>query len=476
MFKMSRSMAACAAGLMGTTAAMAAQPLDGTIDTTFGFLGSGRALIAFDESAANPIDVARAAVADDEGRTYVVGTVFTNVGAQIGITRLRRDGSPDPDYGDEGKVVAPAGAIVTGMSAALDEDGFLIVGGTRTVSGSNTDFAVCRFSPAGALAAFTGNPNNLACVSVAFDLGGNNTDTLKDIAVQGDGKIVMVGDAGFSADFIEGAVARLNANGTLDDGFGTGGRQFFLAAGFESHRLNAVKIAENGKIVVAGAATANGTSHRDGLLARLTPAGELDTEGFGSDGLHTYNLNGATENFFNDLELGSPSVSFDLDQPIYAIGASETALDSERYFGWATYKLPNGSGTALFGDSGNLLVNGGHDLVYSAVHRQADGKLILAGTRTATQGADSDFRATRISGGIDGGVVDALTFNFPFGHINVDITQNNNQDTAYAMAVHPARILVAGATLTSTPPPNLDFGVAALQIDRIFQDGLETDD
>jgi uncharacterized delta-60 repeat protein len=472
----SLSIATCA-GLMAATGAMAAQPVDGTIDTTFGFLGSGRALIAFDESAASPLDIARAAVADDEGRTYVVGTVQTNTGQQIGITRLLRDGSIDVNnYGDEGRVVAPAGALVSGVSAALDAQGFLLVGGTRTVSGSNTDFAVCRFSPGGALAAFPGNPNNLACVSVGFDLGGNNSDVLKDIAVQDDGKIVMVGDAGFSADLIEGAVVRLDSDGTLDSGFGVGGRQFFLAAGFQSHRLNAVRIAENGKIVVAGAAVANGTGHQDGLLARLTPAGLLDAEDFIDGGIETYNLNGASENFFNDLELGAPDVSFDLDQPIYAVGATETALDSERYFGWATYKLPNGTGTALFGDDGDLLINGGHDLVYSAVHRQADGKLILSGTRTATLGSDSDFRATRISGGVQGGVLDALTFNFPFGHINVDISQNNRQDTAFGMAVHPGRILVVGTTLTASPPPNLDFGVAALQIDRIFADGVELDD
>jgi len=474
MFRRTLSTTILFAGLSSALPAIAAQPQDGKIDTTFGFLGSGRTLIAFDESAASPLDSARAAVADDEGRTYVVGTVQTDAGVQIGITRLLRDGSIDVNnYGDEGRVVAPAGAIVSGVSAVLDAQGFLLVGGTRTVSGSNTDFAVCRFSPDGELATFTGNPNNLVCASVAFNLGGNNTDTLKDMAVQPDGKIVLVGDAGFSADFVEGAVARLNADGTLDGGFGTGGRQFFLADGYDSHRLNAVVIAPNGKIVVAGSAVELGLNNLDGLLARLTAGGTLDNS-FGGDGVAAYNLNGSSDNFFRDVELDLSSP--EPDPRIYAIGASETAFDSNRHFGWVTLKLSNGLGTAFFGTGGDLLVDGGHDLVYTAVHRQADEKLILAGTRTATQGADSDFRVTRIAGGIGGGVVDALTFNFPFGHINVDITQNSRQDTAFAMAVHPSRIIVAGATLTATSPPNLDYGVAALQIDRIFADGVELDD
>jgi uncharacterized delta-60 repeat protein len=469
MFKTSHLLAACTAGLLGTAGAMAAQPLDGTIDTTFGFLGSGRALVAFDESAASPLDIARAAVADGEGRTYLVGTVMTNAGAQIGITRLQLDGSPDPDYGDEGRVVAPAGAIVTGMTAVLDGAGFLLVGGTRTVSGQNTDFAVCRFNPDGDLAAFPGNPQNLACVSIAFDIGGDNADVLKDIAIQDDGKIILVGDAGFSGTLVEAAVARLDADGTLDAGFGTGGRQYFLGNGFSNHRLNAVVIDPNGKIAVGGSAVVNGTTHTEGLIARLTSTGDLDT-GFHGDGLDTYGQ-GAQNYVVNGIALGR--VSGGGNRELFITGAGETGFDSGVFHGWVTYRQGDGQSWFFFGDGGNLHIDGGHDLRYSAIHEMPDGRMLLAGTRTASQGADSDFRATLIS---RLGVVNALDFNFPFGHISVDVTQNNRQDTAYALAVHPNRIVVVGTSLTATPPANLDFAAVALRVDRIFRNGVEADD
>ncbi len=458
--------AALSAALFASVPVSAAQPQDGAIDTTFGFLGSGRALIAFDESAASPLDVARAAVAGDDGKSYLVGTVVTNAGAQIGIVRLMPDGSPDPSYGDDGRVVAPAGAIVTGMSAALDDDGFLIVGGTRTVSGSNTDFAVCRFDAEGDLVAFEGNPQNLACVSIGFDIGGDNADVLKDMVIQPDGKIVLAGDAGFSGAFVEAAVARLDRDGTLDTDFSTDGRHIFLGNGFQNHRINAVALDPNGKIVVAGSALGNGLNATEGLVARLTAAGALDVD-FSIDGLVTYSL--GTRNFvFNDVVTGLSNSAGNRD--VFAVGAAETAAGSGLYLGWARRYLGGGSGVNGFGNQGNLFVDGGHTLSYSSIHARPDGKFLLGGTRTASAGDDSDFRVTQMT---YGGVVDALSFNFPFGHMTIDITQGNSQDTATAMAFDRGRILVAGAALTAPTPPNLDYAGAALRVDRIFHNSLE---
>jgi uncharacterized delta-60 repeat protein len=317
---------------------------------------------------------------------------------------------------------------------------------------------------------FAGNPNEDSCVSILFDIGGSNTDTLRDIAVQDDGKLVLAGDAGFSDELVEAAVARLDSDGILDPDFGTGGRQTFLANGQTIHRLNAVVIAPNGKIVVAGESVSNGASHRDGLLARLTATGSLD-DGFGAgDGVESYNLAGPNENYFTDLVLDVGGNG--PDQAIYAVGASETGLDSGRYYGWITYKLFNGNSTTFFGLDGNLLLGAGETLEYRSIFRQTDGKLVVAGSGSSAPNADTDFYAARLtsSGRLD------LDFSAPTARIAIDILKTGSQDTAYAMAVHPDRFVIAGTVLTGSPPPNLDFAAAALTRDGIFANGVDEQD
>ena len=60
----------------------------------------------------------------------------------------------------------------------------------------------------------------------AFDLGGSNNDTGTDVAVQTDGKYVVVGSSQFSATDFDFAIARFNRDGTLDTTFnGSGGKK-----------------------------------------------------------------------------------------------------------------------------------------------------------------------------------------------------------------------------------------------------------
>jgi len=60
---------------------------------------------------------------------------------------------------------------------------------------------------------------------VPFDLGGADSDTGAAVAVQADGKIVLVGTVTqATANDTDFAVTRLNPDGSLDTAFGAGGR------------------------------------------------------------------------------------------------------------------------------------------------------------------------------------------------------------------------------------------------------------
>ncbi len=451
-----------------TATANAAPPADGLIDTNWGLFNSGTSIVAFDDDPSNPVDVAYAAVPDSQGRTYLVGTVGGSEADRIGITRLLRNGTIDLSYGDDGKVIF-ADQIV-GVAAALDADGDLLVGASYVGVGDNTNFLVCRFDADGNPVAFTGIGDDEPCVTLAFDIGGENKDTLRDIAVQEDGKIVVAGDAESSTSLVKGAVARLNADGSLDTSFGSAGKQLILPAGFTSHRFNAVTIAPNGNIVLAGDSVATGKTDRDGLMVRLTPDGLLDPHFGSGNGEATYATTDGSNNQFYDLAL-IPALGDDpnLDNVIYAVGSSETGPQSRRYDGWITRINNSGTVDSVFGINGSIFPNPGETLSIRSVFLQADGKLVVAGSGSEVALADTDFYALRVkpSGVLDTG------FNAPSGIIAVDTASNDHNDTAYAMAVLPDRFIIAGSLGSGSNPTNLDYVGAALTRDRIFTNSFE---
>src|SRR5205823_3136702 len=77
------------------------------------------------------------------------------------------------------------------------------------------------------------------------------------------------------------ALARYNADGSLDNDFGNGGKVITGFSGAFSSAATALALQSDGKIVVAGDSRANGS--RDFALARYNPDGSLDS-GFGNGG------------------------------------------------------------------------------------------------------------------------------------------------------------------------------------------------
>jgi uncharacterized delta-60 repeat protein len=464
-----------AATILGFAATHAvAEPADGVLDPTFGT--DGITLVAFDVTAANPIDIAQDAVADSFGRTYLVGIVTTTDGQRIGITRLRPDGTVDTNYGpdDVGLVVAPEqlGFSLTGVSAALDPQGKLLVGGTLTTDG-NDDFALCRFDVDGSLDAF---PNGLQCLKVAFDLdgsGSNKSDVLHDIAVQSDGKIVMVGSAVFSSVKTRAAIARIDTNGDLDASFNSGlGRNSFGEADTRFAGLNAVAIQANGKFVAVGEVVRTGFTDTDLLVTRIDSTGSAD-ETFSDDGIVVLSPFGETRNHsFAAVGLLPTHPQLLLDQEIVAVGSIESEVGSGLYDGLVARIGANATPVAGFGSggSGYRVDNRGHDLVFNDMVMEPSGSLLVAGTIRANSNPATtmDYYATRF---LPNGSTDVDGFNPPSGYSLVDLDGSN--DIANAIALQNGRVIVAGGSLVGTTPPNLDFSAIGLLRDRIFANGFD---
>ncbi|MBK7352246.1 MAG: hypothetical protein IPJ05_00195 [Nitrosomonas sp.] len=225
---------------------------DGTLDTSFGG-GDGVASSGVFGSAKD--------VALQTDGKFLVAADLSN--SNFNLMRFNSDGSLDTSFGGGSGYVSTdlAGGNDRADSLTIQSDGKVILAGFG-FNGTSFDFALVRYNTDGSLdTSFNGTGK------VLTDFGGNSSDTGNEVRVQADGKIVVAGwsDTGGTNDF---AIARYNANGTLDTGFGTGGQVTIDLGG--SDLAEGLTIQADGKILVTGTAGINGN---DFGLVRLNTDG-----------------------------------------------------------------------------------------------------------------------------------------------------------------------------------------------------------
>lgn len=253
---------------------------NGTIDSSFG--SSGLATINFSEGSGR----ARALLLQTDGKLVAVGFVDNQSRDLFALARCNPDGSLDSTFGNGGKVVTTIGGVYdTAVAAALQADGKIIAAGTVRLGGSDY-FGLARYNPDGSS-------------DVTFGMNGQVTTAfgsaaLAGLALQPDGRMVAAGSTsiGTSRAF---ALARYNADGSLDSGFGAGGK---VTAEFAEGYAVAgeIALAPEGRIVAAG--TFSATNASGFALARFNFDGSLDSS-FGNSGRVTSvfnNSSGATAN------------------------------------------------------------------------------------------------------------------------------------------------------------------------------------
>ena len=326
-----------------TVFALARYNPNGGLDPTFGTGG----LVTTDFGST---DQAFAVALQGDGKIVTAG----RRGSDVIVARYNADGSVDSSFGSTtGRVITNFGATEQALALVLQPDGKIVVAGrtNRPAPNGNFDFALARYEAAGTLDLTFGTAG-----LVTTDFGGS-VDRAFAMALQPDGKLVVAGDS--DANF---ALARYNSNGSLDPGFGTGGKVITSFGGTD--QASAVILQPDGKIVVAGQ-TDTGVSI-DFALARYLPDGSLDGA-FGSGGRVTTNFTGTSD------DLGA-AVVLQSDGKIVVGGTSEDNFALARY-------TPGGALDTTFGSAGTGTVTtnlGGEDLLH-AMALQADGAIVAVG-------------------------------------------------------------------------------------------------
>jgi len=246
----------------GIDIALARYTSDGSLDPSFGT--AGRVTTAIPGAASFGF----AATLDHQGRIVLAARVSAGGGDEIGVARYGADGALDQSFDDDGIAVTAfgLGAIPHGV-AVDDQDRIVVVGQSQsTLPAGRSDIVLTRFGAAGRVDT-TFDGDGLVTTDFPDPATGTSHDEFgRDLALQSDGGIVVVGVAQLDrgADF---ALARHHSDGSLDPSFGDAGRLTVdFHAGFDSGRD--VAIQPDGGIVAVGSAT--NVSTQEFALIRLT--------------------------------------------------------------------------------------------------------------------------------------------------------------------------------------------------------------
>jgi uncharacterized delta-60 repeat protein len=212
--------------------------IDGSLDTSFN-PGSG-------------VDGALNAIAIQSNGKILIGGGFStyNGVSRNGIARLNDDGSLDTSF-DPG-----SGVSNSIWDIVIQSDGKILISGDFTTYGGSSRGYIARLNDDGSL-------------DTSFNSSTGASDSVKTIALQSDGKVIIGGQFAMYDWASSNKVARLNDDGSLDT-------NFVQSAGITGP-VQSISIQPDGKLIVAGNFAVEWGTGPYNRIARLNDDGSLDT-------------------------------------------------------------------------------------------------------------------------------------------------------------------------------------------------------
>jgi uncharacterized delta-60 repeat protein len=434
------SLLATIVNMVGFTIAFAAS---GDLDTTL----DGDGMVTTDFGVPGRFDNAQDVALQADGKIVAAG--YSNKRSlsdeDFALTRYNPNGSLDTTFSGDGRLVTNFGGVERAWAIAVQSDGKIVVtGSTCNPTTQLCDLALARYNTNGTLdTTFSGDGKQIT------DFGGGSNGTLGGLVIQADGKILVAGYMGTATDF-NFAVYRYLSNGSLDPSFSGDGKASFGFGSGRQDAATALAIQPDGKIVVAGySGDMNGENHNF-AIARLNANGSLDAT-FSGDGrqgtdfggddfayglalqpdgkmvivgqkfdftndkypsaIARYNSDGTLDDTFGQLLASgkrsgkrvygilpgafsfAADVAVQLDGKIVVAGAT----DAGGLFNFALVRL-NGDSSfdTTFSGDGKVTVDFGSDeRAFALALQPSDGKYVLGGV-TYLDGTQSDFALARV--------------------------------------------------------------------------------
>jgi uncharacterized delta-60 repeat protein len=357
--------------------ALARYTTRGRLDRSFGV--GGKALTSFGSGNSSE---ARAVAVQADGKIVLAGSLQPSNGpARFALARYTKRGRLDPSFGQDGKVATRFGAgrsVSQAGALAIQPDGKLVALGSwyRSPINGPAYIALARYTPRGRLDPSFGHGGK-----VVTSFGPRSDVGAGALLIRADGKLVVAGEYSGPGDSFAVALARYNADGTLDPSFGTHGRVVGRLGDYLGGASAAV-LQKDGKIVVSV------TDEVRSYLARYTVDGKLDSS-FGRGGKAVASrrvlLLLALQRGGKFIVAGS------------VLGGHGRAFAVHRY-------RPDGGVDSSFGRDGKVFTDFGSPAVANAIAVQANGKIVVAGTRGFNDFAVARYTSTgRLDGSFGSG-------------------------------------------------------------------------
>lgn len=324
---------------------------NGSIDTTFATNG----FLNIDVSGGSYFDEAQTVKLQADGKILVGGIVGTIMSRYyLGVIRLNQNGTVDTTFGDQGKSLFTMTGFTTSSSndftlkdIALQPDGKIVVAGMY-----NNKYSVARLNTDGSLDSDFSNDGK---VTVDF---GTNIEEATKIKILSDSRILIGGRSNSSI----ASWCILQPDGSLDTSFGTGGKRTFI---FDNlFTFGTLYFLPDSSILVGG------RNSQDAALYKLSINGAPDTT-FGTNGKVVIDV----DNSSSDTPIAK--LDIDITGKIYAVGTTQTGGSS--YFYLLNFNN-NGTLNTNFSFDGKVLVNfGGLSSYGQTVLLQPNGRVLVAG-------------------------------------------------------------------------------------------------
>jgi uncharacterized delta-60 repeat protein len=423
-------------------------PSAGALDPTFGTGGVVQGGSGFNSSAST-------VAVEPDGKVLVAGTSSEIDTSQLIVSRYTKAGVLDTTFGTGGAISLNfnlgAETFNSASGLVVQSDGKILVAGTASSLHGPSQFALARLNADGT---FDSTFGTKGLVLTSFNNAGSNfrvDASASAVALQSDGKIVVAGSAtytwlgkilppsGFTL-FTDFAVARYDASGHLDKGFGNGGEVVtsfgHTVPGHGQDHASGIVVQKDGKIVVAGTAIGEtppfmvpvsnvAVTTSQLALARYTTDGSLDRT-FGTNGL-------VLTSVANALQSTAAGVVLTSDGKIVVAGTARGRFTLARY-------TTAGKLDSTFGTNGivTTVIAGTASSSASGLVLTPQGQIVVAGS-AVTSGNRSVFALARYTAN---GTLDSH-----FGKNGTVLTPIGTSATASAITVQAdGKLVVAGGT------------------------------
>lgn len=349
---------------------------DGSLDGTFG--GGGFAVADF-----GLVDHLNAIILQADGKIIAGGMAVTDVRTSgrdtrdFALARYEPDGDLDRTFGQGGLVTTywNESQYESIYALALQSDGKILAAGP---SGEGT---LARYHPDGSLDERFGVQGRVVLDSRSLTHG-------HTLAVQGDGKIILGGVAGYlheSTQYSSIGIERHNVDGSIDTSFGDDGfvQPIFNEEDRQSSYLWSLAIQPDGKLIGGGH-----MGHNNFMLVRYKTNGTLDNA-FGERGIVVTDMGPGLSN--------ANSVAIQENGKIMVVGTLNRIYKQGKGFGWsstiglARYN-PDGMPDATFGVDGIVETSITGDASAISMAIQNDGKIVVVGIVDAGSNDPSEYK------------------------------------------------------------------------------------